>query len=321
MWRAPAAAANAPAAAANGPAATGGAGLATAAATLGCALALVVVASAGAAAAAGAVSAAGSAAAPITVRVSLTPSSVSFGDPALGEVDVTVDRRLVDPRAVHASIGVAPLTELEPARVSRVAAGGLTVLRYRLVAGCVGEDCVPAGRSRTVTLTPVRVEARLRDGSTAVVTQPWPKVTVAGRASAAAAYADTPPFQREVGLPGPSFQVSPAHAAVWLEVAAGLLGLAAFLAGAFAVRSFRRERRQARSHLGELGRALELARASTLRPAADRRRALSLLARVLERADATAAGAAERLAWSPAAPAPDEITALVDTVEQGQSEP
>lgn len=294
--------------------AAGRAGLVTAATTLGCALALVVVA-------AGAAGAAEPTTAPITVRVSLTPSSVSFGDPARGEVDVTVDRRLVDPRAVHASVGVAPLSELEPARVSHVDAGGLTVLRYRLVAACIGEDCVPSGRSRTVALTPVRVEAKLRDGSTAVVTGAWPKVTVAGRASAAAAYAETPPFQREVGLPGPSFPVSPAHAAVWLEVAAGLLGLGAILAAGLAVRSFTRERQQARARLSELGRALELARASTLRPAADRRRALSLLARVLERGDATAAGAAERLAWSPVAPGPDEIMALVDIVEQGPAEP
>ncbi len=302
--------------------ATGAAGrtrLVAAAATLGCALAL-------AAGAAGGTVGTVATAAPITVTVSLTPSSIAFGDPARGEVDVTVDRRAVDPRAVRVSVGVAPLSELEPARVSHVAVGdggdgdGLTVLRYRLVVACIGEDCVPSGRSRTVALTPVRVEAKLRDGSTAVVTQAWPKVTVTGRASAAAAYAGTPPFQGEVGLPGPSFPVSPGHVAVWLEVVAGLLGLGALLAGVIAVRSFTRERRQARARLGELGRALALARASTLRPAADRRRALSLLARVLERGDATAAGAAARLAWSPATPGPHEITALVDAVEQGRVE-
>ena len=287
------------------------AALATAAAaTLGCAVAAVAPATA---AAAGAT--------PITVHVSLTPSAVAFGDPALAEVDVSVDRRLVDPRAVRAVIGMAPLTELEPARVTRVDAGSLTVLRYRLVAGCVGEDCVPTGRSRTVTLAPVRVEAQLRDGSTAVVTRPWPRVTVATRVSASAAYADEPPFERETALPGPSFQANPSHAALWLDIATLLLGLGAVLAGAIAVRSLRRERRRTRDGRGELGRALELARASTLRPGADRRRALSLLARVLERHGAVSSSSAERLAWSPAVPAPEEISALVDSVEQGPSEP
>lgn len=262
------------------------------------------------------------AAAPIAVHVSLTPSAVAFGDPTLGEVAVTVDRRLVDPDAVRASIGVAPLTELEPQQTSRVDAGDLTVLRYRLVAGCVGENCVPLGRTRTVTLTPVRVEVRLRGGGSAVVTRPWPKVTIASRVSVAAAYADTPPFQRNVALPGPSFRVRPTHTALWLDVATLLLGLGAALAAAFALRSLLlRARGRARDGRSELERALELTRASALRPSADRRRALSLLARVVRRRDASAAGLAERLAWSPAEPGPQEITSLVDSVEQGVTEP
>ena len=260
-------------------------------------------------------------AAPIAVHVSLTPSAVAFGDPTLGEVAVTVDRRLVDPDAVRASIGVAPLTELEPQQTSRVDAGDLTVLRYRLVAGCVGENCVPLGRTRTVTLTPVRVEVRLRGGGSAVVTRPWPKVTIASRVSVAAAYADTPPFQRNVALPGPSFRVRPTHTALWLDVATLLLGLGAALAAAFALRSLLRARGRARDGRSELERALELTRASALRPSADRRRALSLLARVVRRRDASAAGLAERLAWSPAEPGPQEITSLVDSVEQGVTEP
>ena len=284
--------------------------LAAAAAAIGCAL--VVVAPAAAATAA---------ATPIAVQLSLTPSAVAFGDATLGEVDVTVDRRLVDPGAVRASVGVAPLTELEPTRISRVDAGDLTILRYRLVAGCVGEDCVPSGRTRTVTLTPVRVEARLRDGSRTVVIRRWPTVTVASRVSAAAAYADTPPFQRNLALPGPSLQVRPSRTALWLDVAAALLGLGAVVAGAFAFRSLRRERGRVRDGRSELERALELARASTLRPSADRRRALSLVARVLERRDASIAGLAARLAWSPAEPGPEEITALVESVEQGPTEP
>ena len=256
------------------------------------------------------------AAAPIAVEVSLTPSAVAFGDSTLGEVTVTVDRQLVDPGAVHASVGVAPLTELEPRRVSRIDAGDRTILRYRVVAGCVGEDCVPVGRTRTVTLTPVTVEARLRDGRTTVVTRPWPRVTVASRVSVAAAYADTPPFQRNVALPEPSFRVRPSQAALWLDLATLLLGLGAVAAGTFAFRFLRRERARLRDVRGELERALELVRASTLRPSADRRRALSLLARLLERCDAAIADSAERLAWSPAEPGPEEITALVDSVEQ-----
>ena len=286
--------------------------LLAAATAIGCALAIVATAS---------VAAAAATPPPVEVQVSLTPSAVAFGDPILGEVDVTVDRRLADPDAVRASIGVAPLTELEPSRVSRVTAGGRTVLRYRIVAGCLGEDCVPSGRTRTVALTPVRVEVRLRDGSSAVVTRPWPRVTVAGRVSAAAADATTPPFQRDLALPGPSFGVRPSRAALWLDIATVLLGIGAVLAGAFAARSLRRGRNHPRDSRSELERALELARASTLRPSPDRRRALSLLARVLERRDATAAGSAERLAWSPPEPGPEEINALVERIEQRPAEP
>ena len=63
------------------------------------------------------------------------------------------------------------------------------------------------------------------------------------------------------------------------------------------------------------------ARASLQRPSADRRRALSLIARVIGQHDASIAVAAAELAWSPAEPGPQEVTAIVESVEQGAQQP
>jgi hypothetical protein len=76
----------------------------------------------------------------------------------------------------------------------------------------------------------------------------------------------------------------------------------------------RRRRRPA--SVDELGRALRLAREAERRPEQDRRRALGLLARLLEARDRRLAGTASDLAWSKPTPERDALTTLVRDVER-----
>jgi hypothetical protein len=112
-----------------------------------------------------------------------------------------------------------------------------------------------------------------------------------------------------------TYRVSPGSLATALEVIAALLAAAgALVAGATAAAIYRR--RRIPEPLTGLERALALARDAEGRPAADRRRALELLARLLGPRDPGLADDAEQLAWSEPAPTPVALAELVTEVEE-----
>ena len=100
-------------------------------------------------------------------------------------------------------------------------------------------------------------------------------------------------------------------AAVWL-IALGLALTALALAAIHVARMVRRHRFV---EMGELERALALARSSESRSAEDRRRALGLLARVLGARGQRLAPATSTLAWSAPLPSPVSVSTLVEQVE------
>ncbi|HEY3541246.1 MAG TPA: hypothetical protein VGK79_01780, partial [Gaiellaceae bacterium] len=78
-------------------------------------------------------------------------------------------------------------------------------------------------------------------------------------------------------------------------------------------------RRRGTVTVDELERALRLVREAEARPPADRRRALGLLARLLDARDGRLAGAARTLAWSRPEPEPAAVDDLVDDVRHGSA--
>jgi hypothetical protein len=117
-------------------------------------------------------------------------------------------------------------------------------------------------------------------------------------------------FRRETTLPPPTYRIRPRLLQALLLAGALLLLAAAAVAALPAIRRLFPRRVDRRS---PLERALALVRASTGRSSEDRRRALDLLARSLERPDT--AGEALQLAWSQAEPGQAPIESLVQRIE------
>jgi hypothetical protein len=112
------------------------------------------------------------------------------------------------------------------------------------------------------------------------------------------------------------YRIAPSTLSRLLELLAVALALAGVALAGRQVAAMRRERRAWAPPLTELEEALALAREAESRPAADRRRALALLERLLRPRDARLAGEARNLAWSAPPPEPDELDDLVTEVEQ-----
>ena len=125
-------------------------------------------------------------------------------------------------------------------------------------------------------------------------------------------------------MPPPSYSVSPGTLAEALTVAAGLLALGALaLLGFELVRLVERRRRRALVVLTPLEAALAYTREAARRPdAADRRKALALLAETLDSEGApTLADTAGDVAWSEDPPSPDRALELADEVETDARRP
>jgi hypothetical protein len=242
---------------------------------------------------------------PVQAHVTVTPATAGVGVPVTAEARITIDPQRVDPATVRVSFGVAPLAAL--GRVEQ------TGLRFRVVAACLDEACAPDAQPRPVHLVPIRVTGRLRNGRPLSASFSWPVLVLVPRVPAAALRGN-PPFRLEASAPPTRYRVAPGTLAAVLDAAAAVLALAV-AAVVFLLRR-RAVRRRAELSRDPLDRALALARESAHRPAEDRRRALGLLARVLDRRRPALAEPIEALAWSRPPPSAEATTSLADDVEQ-----
>jgi hypothetical protein len=250
----------------------------------------------------------------LDVRTSLEPRPVLFGDPLVAHVDVLVDRHAVAPDSVRVRAGFAPYAQAAPVRVRRSRAGGGELLRFRYELACLTDACLAIHGTRSVRFSPVEVAASRRGGGEVRATEAWPAALVASRLRPADLAAAEPRFRAQTELPAPVFGVAPGALAAALTAAAALLAAAAIaLLGLEA----RRLRARPAPTSTPLEAALARTRESARRPdARDRRKALGLLAAVLERdGDAQLAGAAGALAWAEPAPTPERTDRLADEVE------
>ena len=243
----------------------------------------------------------------LSATTDVYPRTSLFGDTLTARLLVVVDRRRLDPDRVDVRTPFGPFEVVgEPARVRRDI-GHETQLAYTYTLRCHEFLCLPRGGRLPFRFRPARVNG---------IAVRWPGIEVATRINESELNA----FRYRAvlsPLPHPTYRVAPAMLALLTLGAAAIL-LA--VAGLIGVRASRRvwARRAPELDLPPVERALLMLRWT--RAGEDRRRALELLAEALDderRRDL--ARASRKLAWSDAAPTPEEAEELTRRVEEARS--
>jgi hypothetical protein len=253
--------------------------------------------------------------APLAVATSFDPAVPQFGDRILARVVVALDTNVVQGGTLALSDDLAPLTQLGQARTSRSTQGSLELVTVAVPVSCLSAPCVARSGLARVGLPLVRAVVTERDGRIARASARWPRLAVTGRVTASDLAASSPPFEADTSPPTATYRIDPATLATLLDLLAAVCALGGIGLAGWQARAFLKRRAP---QPGALERALRLTREAEHRPAADRRRALSLLDRALGRDQR--AGAARRLAWSPPLPEPHELEQLVADIERGSPE-
>jgi hypothetical protein len=253
--------------------------------------------------------------APLTVRARFDPPTVTFGDRVVARVVVLLDRTAVRPSTLELAAGVAPLTQLAAPRTTRTTRGDLSIVTYEVPVMCVTDGCIAPAGDLALRLPRVTATVATDSGGVVRAAVAWPVLHVHGRVNAAD-MVGRPHFRGDATPPAPSYRFAPSTLAALLDGLAVLLVLAGVaFAASEARRLVRRRRRGRAADGGELERALRLAREAESRPAPDRRRALGLLARLLDRRDTRLAAQASGLAWAKPQPELEAMSGLVAEIE------
>lgn len=271
----------------------------------------------------------------VEAQAQLLPAIVLFGDTVTAQVDVTLDRSRVDPDTVRVEADFAPWEPVsEPERIRRDGAA-TTHIRTRFVLRCLTGPCLPA-----------QDVAPLEFG-TAVVTYPggepvyarWPVLAVHSRIVSAEAPPPVGPAgggRRRgppeipwradvVAMPAPTYRVAPGIALPLLLAGGSLLAACGLALGLVALP----RRRPAPAPAPEppppplppLERALALLEdPAPADGAADRRRALELVADHVAARDARLARTARTLAWREDLPPVEETSGLAARVRTALAE-
>jgi hypothetical protein len=252
---------------------------------------------------------------PLLVRATFDTPTVQFAAAVRIHVVVLLDATRVSPASLRIVDDLAPLTSLSPGRTTRTTRGDTVTVTLDRAFSCLSSSCVSPTRDATPALPPVRVTVATLGGETLGTKTAWPTLHVQGRVSKADLARSRPPFRADTTPAPPSYRLAPS-ALAWL-----LYGGAVVLAFAAAVLAINEARRLARRRHGdpaadELERALRLAREAEDRPPPDRRRALGLLARLLDARDRRLSGTASDLAWAEPEPERTAVATFVADVER-----
>jgi hypothetical protein len=253
----------------------------------------------------------------LAVQASLTPQSVFFGDPVDALVAVSLDTNVVEPGSLRVVTDFLPYEETGSPEVTRSRAGSEETVFFRYALECLDDDCLPTAASRLIQLPSVVVTATAGH-SQLRASGPLPALLVSSRLDAAAAAAASPPFRWPASMPPPVYRVDPGALSAVLVALAALLGLGAVtLVGLELTRLLARARARRAPVLSPLQAALEATRqAARRRDAADRRKALGLLALALrDEGHPQLAQTAVGVAWAEPPPTPTQAVALADEVE------
>lgn len=262
----------------------------------------------------------------LRVDATLEPRIVLFGDTVRAQVDVTLDRRRVDPDSVKVRASFKEWRRVGPAEVRRRDADETTHLRVTYLLRCLRANCPPQRDLRPFEFDPASVsylDWRERPARAATVEAPWPRLVVNTRIGQGDLTASANPFRLDFAtVPDPSYRVSPSLLIGFLVSGALLLALAGGLLTYVGwprrpVAPVATPPPTPDLSLTPLEQALELLEnAARANGAADQRRSLELVAEVLaQRGDEDGlAPAARELAWSPTAPPPEATRGLAARV-------
>ena len=254
--------------------------------------------------------------APLGAQGTIAPRIAVFGDTIRAQVDVTLDRRRVDPDSVRVQARFKAWRRVGRGELVRTDAGAITYLRALYVLRCLKVACVPGRDTIVFDFDPARVEFEERVGgksTQAFVEVPWPRVIIHSRIAPGDLTATLSPYRAELAtVPPPSYRASPGRLIALLVAGALLLAVAGLVLAYFgwprrapAPEPEPEPERGADPALSPLEQALELLEnAASANGAADQRRSLELVAEVLadRGADDGLARTARELAWSPTPP-------------------
>jgi hypothetical protein len=255
------------------------------------------------------------AAAPLTVRATFDTSTVEFAGVIHVHVVVLLDATHVRPDSLRIVGDFAPLTSLSPARITRTTQGDTITVALTRTFNCVSSACVSTSGVATPALRPVMVIVLALDGRRLRVAAVWPTLHVQGRVVKSDLGRSRLRFRANTTLAPPSYRLAPSTLAWLLDGAAIVLALGGGALAAYEVRRLAR-RRHGEPTVDELERALRLAREAEDRPPTDRRRALGLLARLLDARNRHLSATASELAWAEPEPEQAALATFVADVER-----
>ncbi len=256
--------------------------------------------------AAGGASAAPLSAGPLRVVTSIYPRAVRYGDPVTAEVAVAYDPRTIALASIRVVPSFSPYVAVS-APVVQPVRSGLVRFRYSLL--CVSDGCLPTRGPRLLRLEPVTVSG-LAGASRSTATATWPVLRISSRLVPSDLRGPVR-FRSPTTPPAPVYRVAPGLLAALLLATATLCVLVAIAIAARGLLALRR--RPATRSLSSLELAIAYVRDSTRRSAADRRRALGLLAEAVDdTGEPVLAAAAAETAWSQPPPTPAGASELAE---------
>ena len=297
-----------------------------------------VIALLGAAAASLAVAAsAGAVDRPIHVVTTVSPGPHFFGDPIQTDVDILIDTKRLDPKAVRVDTKFDPYTRLARPQRMRSDDGSVTRMRYHYLLTCDTFACLTGDKTqRTIHFAPATIRYRDRQGKLGKLIARWPRFRFVSRfggprylpqtaseVSRGIQYTSDPIVRlfASIRAPSPSYRLNPIVLAVLLFAAALAALLGAGVLGRPLYALVRRQEVDGGPELTPLEQALAAVDAATRRQpgSAEHRESLAWLGRELRRTNLTAlVGRARRLAWSEQAPTADASRQLTADVEAGR---
>jgi hypothetical protein len=263
-------------------------------------------------------------------EVTLSPGPYLFGQRITADVEVLVNKKVVDPRSLQVQTRFFPYAFVVAPKRTETDDGSVADVRYHYVLDCNTLQCVTGGLQRRIVFTPAHVRYRDHAGHTASRSLAWPAIREVSRvgndqirpATATQARFSFPQdpllqFPASAVAPSPSYRLSPlALGLLLLGLAAGIL-VAAFFVARPVLALVRRKRDPSGAELSPLDRALGAVEGAARREAggAEHREALALLARELRRAQLPdLVRSARKLAWSEQAPSASASRELVAEV-------
>ena len=266
----------------------------------------------------------------IKTEVTLSPGPYLFGQRIAADVDVLVDTKHLDPKALQVETRFFPYAYVTAPHRTETQDGSVADVHYRYLVDCNTLQCITGGLQRRIVFAPARIRYRDEAGHMQDQKLAWPAIREISRvgndqirpATATQARLSLPlaplqQFSASVVAPSPSYRLSPLALGLLLFGIAALALVAAFSLARPLLALVRSRRDTTGPELSPLERALAAVDGAAKQQTggAEHREALARLARELRRAQLPGlVQAARKLAWSEQAPSASASRELVAEV-------